>query len=92
MIKLNDVLLSAIEIAVQEEYPDFVKNIALDTNLFEILDSFAIVNILLESESAIEEKFGRYIPLADETIFDASKSPFLCWKNWVDYVQGRIGA
>ncbi len=91
MIKLNDLLLSAIKVAIKEEYPDFVANITLDTNLFEVVDSFAIVSILLESEAAIEEKFDRYIPLADETIFDATKSPFLCWKNWVNYVQEKIG-
>lgn len=92
MTKLNDILLTALKNAVAEEYPDLVKNVALDTNLFEIVDSFAIVGVLLESESAIEENFGQYIPLADETIFDASKSPFLCWKDWVDYVQGKIDA
>lgn len=92
MTKLNDILLTALKNAVAEEYPDLVKNVALDTNLFEIVDSFAIVGVLLESESAIEENFGQYVPLADESIFDASKSPFLCWKNWVDYVQGKIDA
>ena len=60
------------------------------TNLYEIIDSFAIVNILLESEAAIEVKYGRYIPLADETIFNASNSPFLRWEKWVEYVQGKI--
>lgn len=92
MNQLNDLLLKALQAAVAEEYCDLVDNVALDTNLFELVDSFAIVSVLLESESAIEEKFGRYIPLADETIFDASKSPFLRWKEWVEYVQGKIDA
>lgn len=92
MNELNKLLLTALEAAVSEEHPDLVDNVAYDTNLFEIVDSFAIVSVLLESESAIEEKLGRYIPLADETIFDAIKSPFLSWKAWVEYVQGKIDA
>lgn len=92
MNELNKLLLAALTAAVAEEHPDLVDSITLDTNLFEVVDSFALVTVLLESESVIEEKFGRYIPLADETIFDASKSPFLFWNRWVDYVQGKINA
>lgn len=92
MKELNELLLIALKAAVAEEHPDLVDSITLDTNLFAVVDSFALVSVLLESESAIEEQFGRYIPLADETIFDASKSPFLLWNRWIDYVQGKINA
>lgn len=42
---------------------------------FGAVDSFTIVDLMLETEGRIEEAIGRYVPLADETIFDAEKSP-----------------
>ena len=36
-----------------------------EDNLFEKIDSFAVVELLLETESEIEKALGRYIPLAD---------------------------
>lgn len=92
MNALNILLLNALKTAVEEEYADLTAKITKDTNIFEIVDSFAIVSLLLEVEADIERKYGRYIPLADENIFDASKSPFLRWEKWVEYVQGKINA
>jgi hypothetical protein len=92
MNELNGLLLDALKIAVGEEYADLSEGITKDTNIFEIVDSFVIVNILLESEAAIETKYGKYIPLADENIFDASKSPLLRWEKWVEYIQVKINA
>jgi hypothetical protein len=92
MNELHALLLNAFATAVGEEYPELTTSITNDTNIYEIVDSFAIVSMLLESEAAIEVKYGRYIPLADETIFDASKSPFVRWEGWVEYVQGKINA
>jgi len=92
MNELHALLLNAVTTALDEEYAELTASITYDTNFYEIVDSFAIVSLLLESETAIEGKYGRYIPLADETIFDASKSPFLRWEKWVEYVQGKINA
>jgi hypothetical protein len=92
MNELNTLLLNALTTAAGEEYADLTASITKDTNVFEGVDSFAIVSLLLESEAAIETKYGKYIPLANENIFDASKSPLLRWEKWVEYVQGKINA
>lgn len=92
MNDLNELLLTAFATGIGEEYTDLTSSITKTTNIFEIVDSFAIVNLLLESEATIEAKYGKYIPLADEYIFDASKSPFLRWETWVEHVQGKINA
>ncbi|WP_257550896.1 hypothetical protein [Sphingopyxis sp. DBS4] len=59
-------------------------------NILDAVDSFAIVDLLLETEGRIEQVIGRYVPLADETIFDAEKSPLRKWANWTIYVEKRI--
>jgi hypothetical protein len=58
-----------------------------DTNVFDQVDSMTIVDLLLETESLLEEKTGEYVPLADETIFDASASPLRKWSDWVAHVE-----
>jgi hypothetical protein len=60
-----------------------------ETNLFDTVDSMAIVDLLLETEALLEERAGRYVALADEKTFDASASPLLRWSNWVTYVEQR---
>ena len=58
-----------------------------DTNVFDQVDSMTIVDLLLETETLLEEKTGHYVPLADETIFDASASPLRRWSDWVAHVE-----
>jgi hypothetical protein len=62
------------------------------TNIFDAIDSFAIVDLLLETEARIESAYGRYVPLADESIFDAEKSPLKNWSAWNAYVEKCIAA
>lgn len=61
-------------------------------DIFDAVDSFAIVDLLLETEGRIEQEIGRYIPLADETIFDAEKTPLKNWSTWVAYVEKCIAS
>ena len=86
MSLIEDILVKAAGKALLDELPEFDKIITPDFNIYESVDSFSVVNILLESESAIETFFGKYIPLANEKIFDAFDSPFLKWQHWIDYV------
>jgi hypothetical protein len=60
------------------------------TNIIDAVDSFAIVDLLLETEGRIESAIGRYVPLADESIFDAEKSPLKKWSAWNVYVEQCI--
>ena len=64
----------------------------LSANVFDAVDSFAIVDLLLETEGRLEATYGRYVPLADETIFDAKKSPLKNWSVWIAYVEKCVAA
>jgi hypothetical protein len=64
----------------------------MSTNIFDAVDSFAIVDLLLETEGRIEAAYGRYIPLADESIFDAEKSPLKSWLAWNAHVEKCVAA
>jgi hypothetical protein len=65
------------------------ENVTADTNVFDAVDSFTIVDLLLETETLLEQKNGRYVALAGDTIFDATKTPLKRWSDWVKYVESR---
>ena len=49
-----------------------------------------IVNMLIEIESTLEEETGRSISLANEDMFDATKTPLKSWARWVEYIKNII--
>jgi hypothetical protein len=61
-----------------------------ETDVYQQIDSFAVVELLLETESEIERTVGRYVPLANETILDSSKSPLRRFQGWIDYVAETV--
>lgn len=62
--------------------------LAPDLNIVEAISSFAVVELLLMTEASVEELTGRYIPLADESLFDVQHSPLISLQKWIAYVQG----
>lgn len=61
-----------------------------EDDLFERLDSFAIVEMLLETEAEVERATGRYVPLASESILDSKASPLHRFQGWLDYVAETV--
>lgn len=92
MKEISAALLKSAISTLREDYPEVVKKLDAGFNLFDSVDSFALVNLLLDAEVAVEQMYGRYVPLADETIFDSLRSPFLQWDKWVLYVEGKLNA
>ncbi|WCS26444.1 hypothetical protein LOK46_06300 [Methylobacterium sp. NMS14P] len=61
-----------------------------EDDLFDRIDSFAVVELLLETESEVEKTVGRYVPLADESILDSTRSPLRRLQSWFDYVADAV--
>ena len=61
-----------------------------EDDLFNKIDSFAVVELLLETESEVEKAVGRYVPLADESILDSTRSPLRRIQSWFDYVAEAV--
>ncbi|GJE53366.1 hypothetical protein GOFOIKOB_6445 [Methylobacterium tardum] len=61
-----------------------------EDDLFDKIDSFAVVELLLETESEVEKAVGRYVPLADESILDSTRSPLRRIQSWFDYVAEAV--
>ena len=56
------------------------------TNVLELLDSMDVVSLIMETEGLVEAKLSHYVPLANETTFDAEGSPLLSFGTWVSYI------
>lgn len=75
---------------VMKGWPDQDLATQGDDNLFDQIDSFAVVDLLLRTESEVEAVTGRYIPLADEKLLDAHQSPLRRIDDWVAHVATAI--
>lgn len=62
----------------------------LDHDLFAEIDSFAVVELLLQTETEVESVTGTYVPLASESVLDADKSPLRNLSFWIAYVAEAI--
>lgn len=69
---------------------DGLADLPLDHDLFAEIDSFAVVELLLQTETEVENATGRYVPLADDAVLDAEKSPLRELRRWIGYVAQAI--
>ena len=86
MKEIESILKLAIKEVNTSKNQDKLDMIHDDLNIFDNVDSMSIVNILLETESLLSDKFNRHISIADQDIFDATKSPLKKWSSWVNHV------
>ncbi len=92
MSEVEAVLLKALQTVIAELDNPQLAEVTATTDIIGNVDSFTIVDLMLESEMQLEALLGKYVTLADETIFDAEKSPLLTWSDWVRYVEARCDA
>ena len=84
--EIDEILRLAILEANKTINSPILNEINEDLNIVDFVDSMSIVNILLETESLLFEKFDQKVSIVDETIFDATNSPLKKWSSWVAYI------
>lgn len=89
MINVDKLLRKALATVIADLDKPALAAVSSETNVFENIDSFSVVDLMLETEMLIESETGNYVTLADETVFDAEKSPLLKWSTWITYVEAR---
>jgi hypothetical protein len=67
-----------------------IDTISEDFDIFNAIDSFALVDYILEVESELENYTGKYISISDDFTFDSINSPLINWSLWVDYINKCI--
>ncbi len=91
MTDIREILSASLASVIENLETEVPIELNDSSNILEAVDSFTIVDLLLETEGRLEQALGRYVPLADETIFDAEKSPLAKWSDWVAYVEKHVG-
>jgi len=91
---VNELIKSLVFESIQEINNDLQKkelySPSLDTKFFELVDSLAVLNFILDIEQRLEQRFGRYIQIANEDIMDASKTPFKTVKDIIEFISRRV--
>jgi hypothetical protein len=60
------------------------------TEIFENLESAAILDLILELEDQLQSKLGRYIQIADEYSMDAERTPFKTLSSLIEHVRDKV--
>ena len=56
-----------------------------------LLDSLALVQLVVEFEDAIEDHYGKTVMLADEKAFSQTRSPYRTIRTLADFAARTIG-
>ena len=86
---MKDIVFNAIKVVNKDLKKKELETISDSDDLFGKLDSMAILDLVLEIESAIEQKYGYYLQIADDTIMDQEKSPFRTIEKLVVFLEKK---
>jgi len=87
---IRDIVLEAIKAVNHELDKEFLNHLEDSTLLFENLDSFAILDLILEIEDRLHSSYRKYIEIADETVMDEIKTPFKTVGSLIIYLENKI--
>jgi len=61
-----------------------------NTEIYSNVDSFFILELILEIEDKLKKKFGRYIPIADGEIMSSKNTPFYTFGSLVIFIEKKV--
>lgn len=88
---INLILETAKEVSEQESLS--IQNLSADTILYGdggILDSMALVSLVIAVEQAIEDKYEQSVGLADEKAMSQSRSPYRSAARLAEYAASQL--
>ena len=87
---MKDLLLKAIMTVNEDAEVEALSTINDNTKLFELLDSMAILDLILEIENLLQEQTGNYIQIANDKVMDVENTPFKTFGTLCKYVEGKV--
>jgi acyl carrier protein len=87
---MKELLIQAIDTINEELHIAALEDIDDDTEIFTQLDSVAVLDLILEIEDLLQEKYGRYIQIADDKVMDASQTSFKTFKTLLLHVEDKV--
>jgi acyl carrier protein len=90
MQELESLVYDAIKTVNETHEVDALNELEGDTPLFVLLDSLGTLDLVLELESRLQEKVGRYVQVADEYTMDGYYTPFKTVESLIAYLSTKI--
>ncbi len=93
MRDVMSLVLRCVRDVAEEQMVELPSSLTEDTPLFGrggLLDSLALVSLVVSVEEAIADEFGRTVSLADERAMSQSRSPFRSVGALADYAAGLV--
>ncbi|WP_292654783.1 hypothetical protein [Nitratifractor sp.] len=87
---IEAILYEAIAAVNEDLGSEELENPTPGTPLFEALDSMAVLDLILELEAKLQERYGRYIQIADEKSMDPALTPFKTVQSATEHIEKRI--
>jgi len=61
-----------------------------DMSIYDQVDSFFLLELILDLEKKLKDRYGRYIQIADSDIMSEEKSPFLNINTLVSFLESKV--
>jgi len=58
--------------------------------IYDQVDSFFLLELILDLEKKLKDRYGRYIQIADSDIMSEEKSPFLNINTLVSFLESKV--
>ena len=87
---MEEIIRAAIKNINEDLESEALADLDEYSTLFEHLDSVALLNLILEIEDKLQQKYGRYIQIADENIMNTANTPFKNVHSLSKFLQEKV--
>ncbi len=67
-----------------------LNSISDNTQIFDNLDSVAVLDLIIEIESRLQLEYGEFIQVADDTVMDEIHTPFKTLSSLIGFVEKKV--
>ncbi len=89
-VQIEELVIDAVKSLAHDHDIDELASPSLDTRVYSNLDSFAVLDLILDLERRLQKQIGHYIQIADEKTFDPTLTPFQTVSHIADYLKHKI--
>lgn len=89
-VQIDELVIDAVKSLAHDHDIDELASPSLDTRVYSNLNSFAVLDLILDLERRIQNQMGHYIQIADENTFDPTLTPFQTVSHIADYLMRKI--
>ncbi|MBT4731392.1 hypothetical protein HOB87_05435 [Candidatus Woesearchaeota archaeon] len=87
---IRKVILDSVAEVNKELKSEVLSNLNNDTLIFENLDSVAVLDLVIEIENKLQQEYGKFIQIADETVMDEIQTPFKTLLSLTKFIESKV--